>query len=209
MSTPAQNGTSIPAQLDVSELPTTTFGSRALVWWGTAAFLAIEGTTLVICVVAYLYLFRNEATWPPEHTLRPDLFWPSVHVALLLGSNVFAVMADRAARRFELGPLRRWLAVLLAVAVVSLALRWNDALALNVRWDTNAYGSVVWLAVAFHGTLIAAELGELAVMLALLSSSRREEKHFSDASDVAFYWYWLTGSWVPLWFMVYVSPRLF
>jgi cytochrome c oxidase subunit I+III len=180
-----------------------------MVWWGTLAFLLIEGTTLAICAVAYLYLARNESAWPPEHTLRPDLFWPTVHVALLLVSNAFAVMVSRSARAFDLPRLRRWLAVLIAVAAVSLLLRWLDLLALNVRWDANAYGSVVWMTAAFHGTLIAAELGELGVMFALLSSSRREEKHFTDSSDVAFYWYWLTGSWVPLYAMLYLAPRIF
>lgn len=200
---------SAPSTFDASRLPSTTFGHRDIVWWGTAAFLAIEGTTLFVCVVAYLYLARNEATWPPEHTLRPDLFWPTVHVALLVLSNVVAFLADKAARRFELPTLRRWLGVLLAVAAVSVALRWQDMLALNVRWDANAYGSVVWFTAGFHATLIAAELGEIAVMLGLLSSSRREDKHFTDASDVAFYWYWLTGSWVPLYLMLYVAPRIF
>lgn len=198
-----------PATIDVSHLPNTTFGSRALVWWGTLAFLAIEGLTLFICVVSYFYLMRNESTWPPEHTLRPDLFWPSVHALLLAGSNVAAVLADRSARRFDLARLRLWLGVLLGVAAVSLVLRWIDLLALNVRWDTNAYGSVVWFTAGLHGTLIAAELGEVGVMLALLSSSRREDKHFSDASDVAFYWYWLTSSWILLYLMLYVGPRVF
>lgn len=200
---------SAPSNIDVSHLPSTTFGSRDIVWWGTAAFLAIEGTTLFICIVSYLYLARNESAWPPEHTLRPDVFWPTVHVVLLLASNVFAVAADRAARRFDLPRLRRWLGVLIVVAGISVALRWVDMLSLNVRWDANAYGSVVWMTAAFHGTLIAAELGELVVMLALLSSSRREDKHVTDASDVAFYWYWLTGSWVPLYLMLYLAPRIF
>jgi cytochrome c oxidase subunit III len=200
---------SAPATIDVSHLPTTTFGSRAIEWWGTLAFLVIEGLTLFICAVAYLYLARNESTWPPEHTLRPDLFWPTVHVVLLAGSNAFAIRADRSARRLDLSRLRRWLLVLIGVALLSLALRWNDLVALNVRWDTNAYGSVVWFTAGLHGTLIAAEFIELVVMVALLSSARRTDKHFSDASDVAFYWYWLTGCWVPLYFLLYVAPRVF
>ena len=200
---------STPSTIDVSNLPSTTFGSRDIVWWGTAAFLAIEGTTLFICIVSYLYLARNESAWPPEHTLRPDVLWPTIHVMLLLVSNVVAMAVDRAARRFELPRLRLGLAILMVVAVASVALRWVDLLSLNVRWDANAYGSVVWMTAAFHGTLIAAELGELMVMLALLSSSRREDKHFTDASDVAFYWYWLTGSWVPLYLTLYLAPRIF
>lgn len=205
MTTPA----TAPSTIDVSRLPSTTFGSRDMVWWGTLAFLMIEGTTLMVCVVSYLYLARNEAAWPPEHTLRPDVLWPTIHAGLLLASNAVALMVSRAARAFELPRLRGWLAVLIAIAVVSLLLRWNDMLSLNVRWDTNAYGSVVWMTAGFHASLIAAELGELIVMFALLSSSRREDKHFTDANDVAFYWYWLTASWVPLYAMLYLAPWIF
>jgi heme/copper-type cytochrome/quinol oxidase subunit 3 len=35
-----------------------------------------------------------------------------------------------------------------------------------------------------------------------------QEKHFSDASDSSFYWYFLTGSWVPLYVTVYLSPYI-
>jgi cytochrome c oxidase subunit III len=194
--------------IDVAGLPTTVFGPRDIMWWGTLGFLVIEGTTLFICVAAYFFLWRNEATWPPEHTLRPSLFWPTVHVLFLAASNLLARQLSKAAHALDEHRTRRWLLVLAAVAAVSLALRWQDFLALNARWDTNAYGSIVWLTVGLHATLIAAELGELCLMYALLASERREERHLADASDVAFYWYGLTLFWVPLYVMIYLGPRL-
>src|SRR5690606_31010695 len=71
-------------ELDVARLPTTTFGHRNHLWWGTLGFMLIEGTTFVICVASYFYLRLNFPTWPPEHTLLPSLLWPTVHVAVML-----------------------------------------------------------------------------------------------------------------------------
>ena len=50
--------------LDVSTLPTTVFGHRSHMWWGTLGFMLIEGTTLLVCVASYFYLRLNFTTWP-------------------------------------------------------------------------------------------------------------------------------------------------
>ncbi|HEX2251044.1 MAG TPA: cytochrome c oxidase subunit 3 [Gemmatimonadales bacterium] len=199
--------TAVRPALDASTLPTTTFSHRSLAWWGTVGFMAIEGTTLFIAVVAYFYLRRNFAAWPPEHILRPDLFWPTVQVILLLASLVPVVLADRAAYRIDVPRLRRWLLVALGFEIVAVVIRWQEFLALNVRWDTNAYGSVVWTLVGFHTTLLLVDVLETAVLLGILYSKRRLERHISDATDVTFYWYFLVATWIPLYVIVYLSPR--
>jgi heme/copper-type cytochrome/quinol oxidase subunit 3 len=193
--------------VDVSGLPTTTFSHRALAWWGTLGFIAIEGTTLFIAIIAYFYLSRNFQTWPPEHTLRPNLFWPTVQVVLLLASLVPAALADRAAYRVDLVKLRQWLLVTLVFSVLILVVRWQEFLALNVRWDSNAYGSAVWTLVGFHTTLILVDLVETAVLTAILFSSRRLDRHISDATDAMFYWNFLVAAWIPIYVIVYLGPR--
>jgi heme/copper-type cytochrome/quinol oxidase subunit 3 len=195
------------SNVDVSGLPTTTFSHRSLAWWGTVGFMAIEATTLFIGVVAYFYLRRNFQTWPPEHTVRPSLFWPSVQIALLLASLVPTVLADRAAYRIDLVRLRQWFVVMLAFEVASVAVRWQEFLSLNVRWDSNAYGSAAWTIVGLHTTLLLGDLFETAVMTVILFSSRRLDRHFSDATDVTFYWYFLVAISIAIYVIVYLSPR--
>ena len=194
--------------LDVSRLPTTVWDHRSHMWWGTLGFMMIEGTTLLVCVAAYFYLRLNFTSWPPEHTLRPSLLWPTVHVIVLLASVVPVVLADRAARRLDLPGLRRWFVVASLFAVSFLYLRWQDFLALNVRWDANAYGSIAWLTAGFHGTILLLQVIETLVFTVFLFSDGFEEKHFSDASDSAFYWFFFVGSWIPLYLTLYLSPRL-
>ena len=54
------------AVADVASLPTTTFGNRGILWWGTLGFIVIEGSTLAICALTYFYLRKNFYTWPPQ-----------------------------------------------------------------------------------------------------------------------------------------------
>jgi cytochrome c oxidase subunit I+III len=196
------------SSVDVSGLPTAVFGPRAMLWWGTLSFMAIEGMTLVVCVACYFYLWRNEATWPPEHTVRPSLLWPTISLAVLLLSNVPVRLADKAAHRLALPAARRWFTLALVFAVAFLPLRWMDLLALNCRWDTNAYGSVAWLTAGVHATLLWLNLFETLGFVALLYSSKFQERHFTDVSESCFYWYFMTGAWVPLYAMVYLTPYL-
>jgi cytochrome c oxidase subunit 3 len=193
--------------VDVSGLPTTVFSHRSLAWWGTVGFMAVEGTTLFIAVVAYFYVSRNFQTWPPEHTLRPSLFWPTVQIVVLLASLVPVVLAERAAYRIDLAKLRQWLGIALLFELAATVIRWQEFLSLNVRWDSNAYGSAAWTVVGLHSTLLLVDLLEGAVLLALLSSSRRMDRHYSDATDATVYWYFLVATWIPVYVIVYLGPR--
>jgi heme/copper-type cytochrome/quinol oxidase subunit 3 len=97
---------------------------------------------------------------------------------------------------------------MLVFEVVSVIVRWQEFLSLNVRWDSNAYGSAAWTLVGLHSTLLLADLFETAVMTAVLFSGRLVDRHYSDATDVTFYWYFLVAMWIPIYVIVYLSPRL-
>lgn len=194
--------------IDVSGLPATTFGPRDLMWWGTTCFMLIEGTTLFACAASYLYLWVNSGSWPPGSTPRPSLLWPSVQAGLMLLSVWPAYAADRAARRFDLGAVRRWMLLISVLGVIFVALRCLEFRALHVRWDTNAYASIAWLTLGFHGTILLLQAIESIIFTIFLFGERIEEKHFSDVTDSSFYWYFMTGSWVVLYLLVFLAPGL-
>ena len=193
--------------VDVSRLPTATFGPRDMMWWGTAGFIAIEGTTLFACAVSYCYLRLSSETWPPQHTLRPALLWPTVQVVAMALSNVVMWRLQRSARRADLSGVRWAMVIASILGCLFLALRWQEFLSLNVRWDTNAYGSIAWVTLGFHATLLLLQAVESIVFTIFLFGSHIEQKHFSDAYDTAFYWYFMTGSWIVLYVIVFLSPR--
>jgi cytochrome c oxidase subunit III len=193
---------------NVTELPTTVYGHRSLMWWGTLGFIVIEGSTLFICLVSYFYLRRNFESWPPEHILRPSLGVATAQVVLMVLSNIPMRWVDRAAHRVDLRAVQIGMVVCTALALAMCALRAFEFRDLNVRWDSGAYGSVAWATVFAHGTLLLLETLESIVFTALLFSPNLEQRDLAGASDNAVYWYFLTLSWVPLYVIVYLSPYL-
>ena len=193
--------------LDVEKLPTTSFGPGDHAWWGTVGFMVVEGTTLVICAVVYLYLRRNFASWPPLRTPPPELLIATISVLALVGSVAIAAVLDKAAHAFDLAKTRKWLWIGVAAEAVLVTLRLLEFTQLNTRWDHDAYGSIVWWTLGFHTTLLVLVLLEDLILASIFLFGPVEPKHFSDASDTTFYWYFVVGIWVPLYILIYLSPR--
>ena len=193
---------------NVTGLPTTTFGHRSMMWWGTLAFVVIEGSTLFICAVTYFYLRKNFSTWPPERIFRPALTAAGVQAGLMLISNVPMAMVDRAARRLDLPTVRSGMVICSLLAAVMCIVRVLEFQALNVRWDSNAYGSAAWAILTAHTSLLFLETVETLVFTGLLDSTRMEQRDLSAAVDNALYWYFMTLVWIPLAGVVFLSPYL-
>jgi cytochrome c oxidase subunit III len=191
---------------DVSELPRTVFGHRSLMWWGTLGFIVIEGSTLFIVAASYFYLRRNFSTWPPEHVFRPSLLVPTIQAGLMLLSNIPMRLADRASRRMDIRAVRQGFLVCSVLAIIMTVLRWFEFQSLNVRWDSNAYGSVAWATLTAHGTLLLLETAETLAFTVLLFKGPIEDRDLAGASDNALYWYFMSGVWIPLYVVVFLSP---
>src|SRR5215207_5458927 len=194
--------------LDLRELPDVVFGPRDLMWWGTLGFVIIEGFTLVLCAAAYVYLQQNFSTWPPQNTPRPSLGVPTVQMILMLVSIPVVLWMSRAAQQFDLGKARIGLTVATVFGITFVALRAVELLvSLNVKWDANAYGSVQWLVLGTHATLLLVELVEVGGMALIFWIAPVEEKHFSDVVDLAFYWLFMVLGWIPLYVLCFLVPR--
>lgn len=195
--------------IDVSELPTTTFGRRNLNWWGTIGFMAIEGTTMIVAAASLLYIRGNFDSWPPRPILPPDLGVPTVVLLLLLVKLVPAWYSIEAAQRLDRAASRRWMALALLLGIAATAFRLLEFESLNVRWDTNAYGSIVWTILGLHTFLLAFDVLETGAILLLLGSEERlRTKHYGDVEDASVYEFFLSLSWVPLFLLVYLLPRI-
>ena len=194
--------------MDLRALPDVVFGPRDIMWWGTLGFMLIEGFTLVLCAAAYVYITQNFSTWPPRNTPLPSLVAPTVQVLVMLVSLAPARWTACAARRYDLGKVRVGLTILTAFAVVIVGLRaWELLVSLGVKWDANAYGSVQWLVIGSHATLLLIELVEVGGMMLIFWFGPVEEKHMSDAADLVFYWYFIMLSWMPLYVLCFWLPR--
>jgi cytochrome c oxidase subunit 3 len=76
-----------------------------------------------------------------------------------------------------------------------------------VRWDDNAYGSIVWALVLLHTFHTVTDVYDTAVLLALAKVHGLDGRKFSDVADNAFYWHFIVGSWAVLYAVIYWTPR--
>ena len=194
--------------VDVSETPTIVFGRRAMTWWGTVAFIAIESTTLVICIVTYLYVRKNFHQWPPAPLRVPDVIRPTISAVFLALSVIPNYWLHQRVRRMDKRGVQIGMVIMTLIAAIAVWLRAYDFRDLNAHWDTNAYASAAWIAVAFHSTLLALEFLETAAFTALFWFGSVEGKHFSDADDNCAYWYFMSLVWIPMYALIYWSPRI-
>jgi heme/copper-type cytochrome/quinol oxidase subunit 3 len=191
---------------DVSALPTYGFGTSMTMWWGTLGFCALEGMGFALAIGAYLYLVQVNPQWPLAEA--PPNHWPGTILTLILLLSIWPNLeAERRAREENLPRVRRYLVIMSVVGVVLVAIRFYEFANLNVRWDQNAYGSITWIILGLHAAHILTDVGDTVVLTALMFTRHAHGKRFSDVEDNAFYWYFVVGSWLPLYILIYWAPR--
>jgi cytochrome c oxidase subunit 3 len=193
--------------LDVSGLAPGAFGHRSLVWWGTAGIIIVEAMAFAMTIAAYFYLRTRVPYWPPN-VPPPDHLWGAVNTIILLVSMIPNELARRAGDRVDLAKVRLWMVIALAFGLAFNVVRIFEFASLNVRWDTNAYGSVVWLLLGLHTTHIVTDFLDTSVLATLMFLGPVEEKRFVDVSENAGYWYFVVLSWLPIYGVIYWAPRL-
>jgi cytochrome c oxidase subunit 3 len=195
------------AALDLSHLPTYGFGTTMTMWWGTMGFVVLEGTGFALAAGTYLYLaFQNEQ-WPLGSP-PPGLVWSALLTLTLLLSVWPNYMAKKYAREENLPRVRLYLVIMCLMGAIPLALRAMEFTTLYVRWDQNAYGSIVWIILGLHTAHIGTDLVDTVVLTALMFTKHGHGKRFSDVEDNAFYWDFVVISWLPLYALLYWFPRI-
>jgi cytochrome c oxidase subunit III len=193
--------------VDLSHLATFGSGPRSSTWWGTLGFVALEGTGFALAAGAYLYLAYIAPGWPlsapsPNH-------WPGTIVTiLLLASIVPNHILNGFAKKYEMLPVRIGLLVMCAFGIAPLIVRWFEFPALNIYWDTNAYGSMLWVLLGLHTTHLLTDVGDTIVLTVLMFTRHGYAgRRFGDVEDNVFYWDFVVLAWLPIYVLIYWIPR--
>jgi cytochrome c oxidase subunit 3 len=192
----------------VASLRTEVQGSQNLTWWGALGGEVIEGFVLVLAVFAYFYLRHMAPHWPPLHTPLPSLGVPTLNLGLMALSILPAWWAFRSARRADRTQTAIGLALHGLIGATILVVRYFEMRALNVRWDSNAYGSVTWAILFSHGYMALFDVFDTCGLLLLFLRLEPEEKHYIDVTENSFFWYFVLATWVPLYVIVFFGPRM-
>jgi heme/copper-type cytochrome/quinol oxidase subunit 3 len=192
--------------LDVRELPSFGFSHRSLMWWGTAGLMLIESTAFALAVVMYFYLRSVANRWPMS-TPPPELLWGTMNTVLFVVSAWPNQLAKRAGERLDREGVKLWLSVMVALAVLILVVRGLELTALNVRWDADVYGSIVWMLIMLHTVHLITDAWDTGVLDVLFFTGPLEGKRYVDVTENALYWDFVVISWIPIYAVLYLAPR--
>jgi cytochrome c oxidase subunit III len=191
---------------DVGGLSTVAFGHRMPIWWGNAGFMVIEGTGFVMAIGAYFYLASQNPDWPMGNT-PPALTWGTTLVGWLLLTELPNFWVKRVAKQYDVRRTRRGVAIMALVGLGALGLRALEFGTLNCRWDTNAYGSIVWALMFLHTVHIVADVSETWVIAAITVLAPLDARRFVDVTENAEYWDFIVLTWIPVYVVIYWAPR--
>src|ERR1051325_5138941 len=201
--------------IDVAELPHHGFDTLDTIWWGNNLLLAIETSMFAILVATYFYLRQNFSLWPPPLAQLtgpldplPSLGFGTANAILLLLSCLPMIWADVSARRGIKSGVQRGLVICLLIGFVAIVLRSFEFSAVKFRWDSNAYGSIVWFILGMHMLHLITLTCETFLLTAWSFMREFDMKHRVDITALAVYWYWVVGIWMVLYAIVYFAPRL-
>jgi cytochrome c oxidase subunit III len=194
--------------IDVSHLPNFAFGHKEPLWWGVMLAIAIESTAFALAWSTYLYLRMQEATWPPWRWSAPDVVVGSVSTAVILATWLPMFLASKAAKQINQGRVRLMLAIFFAVSAVACAVRVWEYTVLQVKWDSNAYGSIVWALLTLHTLHLVTSIAETGMIGTYTFLRPLDEKHALDIEVTALYWYFVVGSWIPNFVLLYLGPHI-
>jgi len=193
---------------DVSDLPNNIFGSGSLTWWGTIAFMLIEGTAFALTFAAYFFLMNQEQSWPPAPWKDPDLIAGTLFTLLLILSEIPNTMTRKAAKAEDVEKVRPLLVLMSAIGLVLLIIRGFEFQSLNVHWYDNAYGSIIWALLVLHTTHILTDWADTLVLAFLMRTPLAfEKRRMIDVDENAMYWRFVWLTWLPIYLMIYWVPR--
>jgi heme/copper-type cytochrome/quinol oxidase subunit 3 len=194
--------------LDVSKLPLHGMGNASLTWWGTCAFMLIEGSGFALAIAVYFYLMSLAPQWP-LNAPPPDLWAGTWLTILLVASVVPNMLVSRWAEKRDLRKVRIGLLVMTVMGILPLAFRIFEFPALHILWDQNAYGSITWVLLGLHTTHILTDLVDTLVLTCLMFSKHADNpRRYGDVEDNALYWNFVVVAWLPIYACIYWVPRL-
>lgn len=193
--------------IDVSSLPTFAFGSRSLVWWGTLAAMIVEGSVFILALISYFYLQGEEYTWPPGAAEPPGLLFGTINTLILLVSAAPNQWLKKQTEKLDLKKTQLGLLIAVGFALAFLVVRAFEFTRLEIRWDTNAYGSILWTLLGLHTAHLLTDAFDTVVLTAMMFAHPVEKRRFVDVSENCLYWDFVVLMWLPIYFVVYIYPR--
>lgn len=193
---------------DLPLLPVYVLGPKSVIWWAMVCLIAIESTVFLGLIAMYFWLKLVNPAFPPEGIDAPGLLLPTINTVILIIAGAAMIIAKRGIVRGDQRTLKIGQFVGLTLALVFLAIKIVEFSGYDYDWSTHAYGSITWLMSGFHLGHVVSILLKGGVGFAMaLRGMFRPDRHLAFELSVM-YWTFVVIAWLPIYFTIYISPRL-
>jgi cytochrome c oxidase subunit 3 len=188
-------------------------------------FAAFFGSLWYIRVVTTPWLGdldHKMLLWPEFNAVWPNMgpagiienfevmgpFWlPTINTALLLSSGVTLTFAHHALRANHRKSTTLWLGATVLLGLIFAGVQAYEYVyaysALNLRFDSGAFGSLFYMLTGFHGFHVILGVIMLAViMIRVMKGHFTADNHFGF-EGAAWYWHFVDVVWLGLYLFVY------
>ena len=193
----------IPAR----DLPVYLTGAKAPLWCGMVLMLAIEATVFSSLIMSYFYLRAGSAVWPAD-VEPPELLLPTINTFIIIASALAMHFGDKGIRKGRVGRLRIGQTVALVLAIAFLVIKGIEYSHMPYSWKDHACGSITWMLSGFHAAHVLAVVlkGIVVAALAWLGYFNAERRLGVQINSL--YWQFVVVVWLPIYFTLYISPRV-
>ncbi len=193
--------------LEPGPLPVGPHDKKTLSWWGVMCLVVTEAALFSYLEFSYYYFdVQLPHSWRPQEP--PKLHYAVPDTLILIASSVFVWLGERALKQGR--SLRSLLMMLMGFLLgcaflVIQVLEWKEK---KFTPQTGPYGSLYFTTTGFHMAHVV--VGLLALLMILIWSGLGyfNERRDAAVSNVAMYWHFVDAVWLTLFFMFYISPRI-
>lgn len=179
-----------------------------------AMFLAMTITSVAFGTLLFSYFFlgvNGGEPWPPSGGALPNLTASGVALALVVLSSLVVAWGQRGVRELRRGLLLRTQAVALVAGLAAGALQGWAYASLPFSWTDHAYGSIVYLLIAFQFFMLVTALvmsTTTQYRLVTKASDDEPERVRVTAQNGALGWYVMAVTWGLTFVTLYLSGSL-
>lgn len=195
-------------RVEVGHLSPYSVSSQAPLFWGMIGVITIEGMILSCLVATYFFMRMGQPEWPPDGIKEPDLLLPTIGTVILLASSIPVHWGDKAIVHGNQERLWKGMVLGTVLAIVFLSIKAVEYSGLEYRWDSHAYGSIVWGISSFHALHVIALVLKTSVVSTLSWRGYFNRERRMGVVVNGIYWHFVVVAWIPLYLVLYWAPRL-
>lgn len=172
---------------------------------GVSLFIVSESMFFLGLFLAWFFSRSYSDAWPPVGVVRPPIGPALLNTVIALASTAAIFVADRAIARDNRRTFVIGIAVAAALGVVFMAVQAVEFVDLSALAQASAYGSTFTFLLFFHALRVFVGVALMAVVLIRASLGQFSSRHRLMVQGTALYWYFITGVWLAVFAVLYLS----